>query len=131
MVVDGPRGFLTTSGILIFNVKLKPLCMGSQIMMNYNFQETRVGVSLVAKLWGAQVERRGKFFDGLLDKAIGDQGVERGNNKPMVNASYDCTTIDMEMRRLLRCRGLLTKRYKGEFNIPKGTHSGLNMVEVS
>ncbi|MBA0875695.1 hypothetical protein Goshw_025989 [Gossypium schwendimanii] len=77
MVVDGPRGFLTTSGILPFNVKLKPLCMGN-----------RVG-------------RRGKFAAGLLEKAVGDQGVERGNKQPMVSASYECTTIDMEMRRLL------------------------------
>ncbi|MBA0700767.1 hypothetical protein Goari_027164 [Gossypium aridum] len=106
MVVDGPRGFLTTSGILPFNVKLKPLCMGN-----------RVG-------------RRGKFVAGLLEKAVGDQGVERGNKQPMVCASYECTTIDMEMRRLLRCRGLLTKHYKDEFNIPKGTHPGLDMVEV-
>ncbi|MBA0736490.1 hypothetical protein Gogos_010039 [Gossypium gossypioides] len=106
MVVDGPRGFLTTSGILPFNVKLKPLCMGN-----------RVG-------------RRGKFVAGLLEKAVGDQGVERGNKQPMVSASYECTTIDMEMRRLLRCRGLLTKHYKDEFNIPKGTHPGPDMVEV-
>ncbi|TYJ21782.1 hypothetical protein E1A91_A08G085500v1 [Gossypium mustelinum] len=77
MAVDGPRGYLTTSGILAFNVKLRPLCMGS-----------RVG-------------RRGKFVAGLLEKAVGDQGVERGNNKPMV-----------------------------KLNIPKGTHPGLDMVEV-
>ncbi|KAG8485597.1 hypothetical protein CXB51_018980 [Gossypium anomalum] len=106
-------------------------------MMNCNFQETRVGVSLAAKLWCSQsssgllffvtvlqVGRRGKFVAGLLEKAVGDQGVERGNNKPMVSASYECTTIDMEMRRLLWCRGLLTKHYKDEFQHSEGDSPG-------
>ncbi|MFQ6625855.1 hypothetical protein Gotur_006112 [Gossypium turneri] len=128
MVVDGPRGILTTSGILPFNVKLKPLCMGNRVMMNFFLWSSILrycSSNLVS--W---VGRRGEFVAGLLEKAVGDQGVERGNKQPMVSATYECTTIDMEMRRLLRCRGLLTKHYKDEFNIPKGTHPGLDMVEV-
>lgn len=48
------------------------------------------------------------------------KGPTKEADKPVGGASYPCTTIDMEMWRLLRCRELLYKHYKYDINIATG-----------
>ncbi|KAH1113996.1 hypothetical protein J1N35_007374 [Gossypium stocksii] len=63
-----------------------------------------------------------KFIIEDLKKVVQDKRINRANDELVASASNECTTSEMEMKRLLKCCRLLIKHHKNNFRVPKGSH---------
>lgn len=70
----------------------------------------------------SMAEKSHKSITEVSKKAIWEYEIVRENNEPVVNASYKCTTTDMEMRSIMRCQGILHRHLKYDFSVSKGSH---------